>query len=328
MDKIDVAELKGQLQWVEEELKTEPTNTELISFKQQLEELLQLGDQLQHLSGANTDMFGDQEIIPNTVSGPHLHGGAHTKKRKRLPDSELVNEAKEFNWEKGEIIDQEILDSIYSLSNIVPKPKSDSNETAELSNVVQLAEWEKYTRGIGSKLLAKYGYIKGQGIGKVKGISQPLPLDVQAGNSFAGLGHDHRLFKSRKLKKRVQQKPKVQKPKALPKSNFFDTLNTAVNIKHTVEDSGKDIKRLSNSELEEMHKRTKENVQRLQTHIVKLEQSFQRNKTRDPVTAAQVSHKLTLERDQLTAAIEQEKQLSTRLSFKTKKSNTKDTHYF
>ncbi|KJE94955.1 hypothetical protein CAOG_08897 [Capsaspora owczarzaki ATCC 30864] len=42
----------------------------------------------------------------------------------------------------------------------------------------QIATWEKFTKGIGSKLLKKYGYVEGAGLGNA-GEGMAVPLDVQ-----------------------------------------------------------------------------------------------------------------------------------------------------
>jgi tuftelin-interacting protein 11 len=53
---------------------------------------------------------------------------------------------------------------------------------------VQFAGFEKYSKGIGSKLLQKMGYKKGQGLG-VDGSGINVPIDVKLRPSKMGLGH-------------------------------------------------------------------------------------------------------------------------------------------
>jgi len=56
-----------------------------------------------------------------------------------------------------------------------------------------IADWERYEKGIGSRLLEKFGYIRGTGLGiKKTGIAEPIPMNQQAGNSKLGLGHESR----------------------------------------------------------------------------------------------------------------------------------------
>lgn len=51
-----------------------------------------------------------------------------------------------------------------------------------------LGEWEKHTKGIGSKLLEKMGYIPGQGLGKNNdGIVEPIKIQANKGRSTLGM---------------------------------------------------------------------------------------------------------------------------------------------
>lgn len=55
-----------------------------------------------------------------------------------------------------------------------------------------LGQWEKHTKGIGSKLLEKMGYIPGQGLGKNNdGIVEPIKIKANKGRSTLGLNSAH-----------------------------------------------------------------------------------------------------------------------------------------
>jgi len=59
--------------------------------------------------------------------------------------------------------------------------------------VEQIGNWEQFTKGIGMKLLEKYGYIRGKGIGKrSEGIPVPIGMDLKVVSKPFGLGHKRR----------------------------------------------------------------------------------------------------------------------------------------
>ncbi|ESP04471.1 hypothetical protein LOTGIDRAFT_170716 [Lottia gigantea] len=69
----------------------------------------------------------------------------------------------------------------------VPLDKSDSEDEDCLpvflwkppKTTARLGEWEEHTRGIGSKLMCKMGYIVGQGLGKDgQGKAEPVPIQL------------------------------------------------------------------------------------------------------------------------------------------------------
>lgn len=60
---------------------------------------------------------------------------------------------------------------------------------ASISNDGDFGQWEAHTKGIGSKLLAKMGYVAGQGLGKHgQGISKPI--EAKKRSSKAAVGSD------------------------------------------------------------------------------------------------------------------------------------------
>lgn len=74
-----------------------------------------------------------------------------------------------------------------------------SNDTTANSRRGGLAQWEKHTKGIGSKLLEKMGYKPGQGLGKnSEGIVEPVEIQANKGRTMLGLSSE--LKETKKLK--------------------------------------------------------------------------------------------------------------------------------
>lgn len=73
------------------------------------------------------------------------------------------------------------------------KDRDTAKDTVELKQESQEAikeqEWEKYTTGIGSKLLAKMGYVDGHGLGKEGNKGIRTAVEVQVRPKGMGLGH-------------------------------------------------------------------------------------------------------------------------------------------
>lgn len=104
----------------------------------------------------------------------------------------------------------------------------------------KLGQWEAYTRGIGSKLMQKMGYIVGAGLGK-RGEGIVVPISAQVLPPGRSLDHcmnlreqangDKNLFSVERKLKRLQAKQKAISEKAYARekpTNVFDFINNQI----------------------------------------------------------------------------------------------------
>ncbi|CAF4065275.1 unnamed protein product [Adineta steineri] len=118
------------------------------------------------------------------------------------------------------------------VSNAIQDIPSSSTDQPRLGN---LGVWEKHTRGIGSKLLAKMGYKAGQGLGvRNQGLVNPIEARVlpkgRSLDAVLELKKKNRLPDAFKIKKH-KKKSTIEKEKKLPEQKdvftFLDKIFTS-----------------------------------------------------------------------------------------------------
>ncbi|XP_015602108.1 zinc finger CCCH-type with G patch domain-containing protein [Cephus cinctus] len=161
-----------------------------------------------------------------------------------------------------------------------------------------LGNWERHTRGIGSKLMAQMGYISGTGLGKrADGRIEPVEATVlPAGKSLdhcmelrENAGGDKDLFsverKMRKQKRKLEQQREKQYQKEVQreKSNVFNFINTTLGDKPKNESEAggskyrKNLKSESNQRLNVASLKIGQNITRLERESAKLKESMGRH---------------------------------------------------
>lgn len=187
-----------------------------------------------------------------------------------------------------------------------------------------MGEWEVHTRGIASKLMAKMGYIVGQGLGRNSdGRAEPVPIKLlPPGKSLDKImelqekSGNQDLFDAMKKDKRKQNKEDAKVKagyKVQEKTNVFDFINKKLGGKkgdlhslakhHKHHDhrpdkrhthiSEKDLQKKSSHGLNVQLVRTEEEVRNVERELQRLRQALARNEGRDKKAADTFKQKIS-----------------------------------
>lgn len=159
-----------------------------------------------------------------------------------------------------------------------------------------LGEWERYTRGIGSKLMFAMGYVAGEGLGAAgDGRVLPVPAKVMP----KGRGLDHCLSKEnsqdplkvqqklKRMQKKEEQRQRraYEREKERERRNVFNFINRTIGDQHKEENnpsSSTNIKKSSTKDLNIEQFKINEEAKRLDKEIVKLNSSLSRHSEGTP----------------------------------------------
>ncbi|GLV44188.1 uncharacterized protein CBL_12516 [Carabus blaptoides fortunei] len=176
-----------------------------------------------------------------------------------------------------------------------------------------LGDWEKYTKGIGSKLMQQMGYVTGTGLGRyAEGRIEPVQAVVlPAGKSLdhcmtlrENAGGDENLFSVERRLKKIQKRQEIQNKKAYErekhKKNVFEFLNhklVLVKDKETITEKCKnkhkqDLKTGTTRDLNVAGLKIEEDIRKIEQDMFKIQESLQRHN--NPDTAMNKSLKAKL----------------------------------
>eukprot|EP00743_Colponemidia_sp_Colp-15_P011118 GILK01012352.1.p1 GENE.GILK01012352.1~~GILK01012352.1.p1 ORF type:complete len:591 (+),score=113.93 GILK01012352.1:138-1910(+) len=185
-----------------------------------------------------SDRFEPDETVSEGLST--------VRKRKRQSDDSAASSSSELDGElggeSGSDSSDEEAPSILRLFTVPTHVASTVLVSPEFG------AWEAYTRGIGSKLLAKMGYIKGQGLGRHgKGIV--TPVEAQILDPRKGLDFDENGDGERKKKKRRRGGKKGKQARARRRLQGDTENGNGQNDNENTQDTQNDLFSLINDNL-------------------------------------------------------------------------------
>lgn len=205
-----------------------------------------------------------------------------------------------------------------------------------------LGEWEEHTKGIGSKLMVKMGYIFGKGLGKDgSGIVEPVEAMVlpqgKSLDKIAELREKNKLSKPGKKKRRkAQAKVKNIKLSAeVSSGDIFDFINTKLGGKRgNIRDMRVPIPGTSTNEFEQKETgkkkkdegkninwnlqlfKTQEEISAMEKQLMKEEMALSRHKDKDEKAASHFKEKVMAIKTHLSRLHQEEKGIQQKLNHK------------
>jgi len=191
------------------------------------------------------------------------------------------------------------------------------------SSGIKFGDWENHTKGLGSKLMLKMGWVVGNGLG-CRGGGRVEPVTARmypAGKSLDwcmdmrdkygdNLGQDVEKIMKKEAKealKRSKQVADAEKKRDESAKSLFDFINVKLGVGGTKTDSSSksnndkvigekkkpSIKNESSENLKIKQFKMSESISKLEKEISKLKEGFSRHKLKDPTTANTIKIKLS-----------------------------------
>ncbi|GFT06158.1 zinc finger CCCH-type with G patch domain-containing protein [Nephila pilipes] len=213
-----------------------------------------------------------------------------------------------------------------------------------LEGDIPIGQWEQYTKGIGSKLMAKMGYVWGQGLGKdSNGRIEPVEAIVlPKGKSLDKCIEMRETVGLQSVEERfsLEQKKEEQRSKNIgtqqsPESSVFAFLNK--NISRNMENSGDILRKRTSTAASDMDSKSQstslnfemysvgEAIKKTKKEIIRLQQSVNRNAERNEAACSLMKRKMTAQNNLLKSLEAKEQRISDEIN---KKKNHKKIAIF
>jgi len=183
-----------------------------------------------------------------------------------------------------------------------------------------LGAWEMHTKGIGSKLMAKMGYVLGQGLGR-NGEGRTQPVEAVIFPPGKSLDECIQLrergqnpsIKKRRLKKEKRKGEKIKARYDQPnQANVFDFLNKRLSYEKGSASTSKqtttseNFKKSTTKNLNVQAIRVEEDIKKVGKELQHLQKSLLRNSS-DKIVSGQIKSKISAMEDQLHGLRQKEK---------------------
>jgi hypothetical protein len=182
-------------------------------------------------------------------------------------------------------------DTLSDDSDLSDSSSDNDLEQPNYSNVFQVddnfGEWEKFTKGFGSKMMEKLGYVKGEGLGKRSdGICEPVSarIYIQGKSLDYNMQHNERKAQEtveEKIRKESKRQQKISEQNyARKETDAFSIINSIGKAStSTVKLKVEDIKTQSKSQLNIANFKIEEEIKRRKKELDKIKDSLKRQKS-------------------------------------------------